>query len=64
MNSHSFGAGINYQPAGGVFKVKVPFKKKDKKIHLKNLDLKYAHYERSTGMKADIVSFGMGFSIY
>lgn len=63
LQSHAFGMGINYQPAGGIFKVKLPGKE-NKKVYLKNADLKYSHYQRSTGLNANIISFGLGFSIY
>ena len=56
------GLGINYQPAGGIAEVGSPFNN-ERKIKLKSLDLKYAHYLRSTGFNANIVSFGMGFTI-
>lgn len=62
LQSHSFGLGVNYQPAGGIAKLKAPFNK-ERAIQLKSIDLKYAHYRRSTGLQANIVSFGMGFTI-
>lgn len=69
LQSHAFGLGVNYQPAGGIFKANLPGKKgvtRDKRKHLymKNLDLKYSHYQRSTGLNANIISLGIGFSIY
>ena len=63
MQTHSFGLGVSYQPAGGVFKMGLPGKK-DKHLHMKGMDLKLAHYERNNGFRANIISFGMGFSIY
>ena len=62
LSSHSVGVGLNYQPAGGIAKVKMPFNK-SKNLQLKSVDLKYAHYLRSTGLNANIISFGLGFSI-
>lgn len=62
LSSHSVGVGVNYQPAGGIAKLKLPLAK-GKHIKLKSVDLKYAHYLRSTGLNANIVSFGLGFGI-
>jgi len=61
LQSHAFGLGISYTPVNGIFKIKTPFKKKRPYFQLSSLDLKLSHYERSTGLKSNIVSFGMGF---
>lgn len=63
LQSHAFGMGISYQPAKGIAKVKLPFTKNEY-VKLKQLELKYSHYERTTGLRADIVSFGMGFTLF
>ena len=62
LNSHNYGLGLLYSPSGGIFKIKRPLKK-ESHIVLKSLDLKYSHFNRSTGLSADIISFGLGFSI-
>ncbi len=62
LNSHAFGLGVNYTPAGGLFKVKLPMRK-EKSIYLNGIHAKAAHYRRSTNFHANIVSFGMGFTI-
>ncbi len=64
LQSHSLGLGVSYHPAGGIFKMGLLGRKKDKHLHLKGMDLKVAHYQRSTGLNANIISFGMGFTIY
>lgn len=63
LTSHAYGVGISYQPANGIANIKIPLKK-DKNFKLKNIDLKYSHYDRSTGLKANIISLGLGFSIH
>ena len=60
-SSYSYGIGISYQPAQGIANMKVPFTKKSK-ITFKSIDLKVSHYNRSNGLKANIVSLGIGFS--
>lgn len=64
LTSHSFGAGISYAPAKGLFDAKLPLLNKEKHLKLKNIDLKVAHYSRSTGMRSNIISMGMGFTIH
>lgn len=61
LNSHAFGLGITYSPAGGVARVKLPFKKRPV-FMLKSVDLKMSHYERNTGLNANIISLGLSFS--
>ncbi len=60
LNSQTYGLGIRYSPAGGIGGFKLPFKKRPI-FMLKSIDLKYSHYERSTGLTADIVSLGLSF---
>ncbi|MCB9231655.1 MAG: DUF3570 domain-containing protein [Bacteroidia bacterium] len=62
LTSHSVGLGVDYQPPGGIFRVKIP-QTDHKYIKLRNVSLKYSHYLRSTGLKADIISFGIGFDL-
>lgn len=60
LSSHAFGLGLSYQPAESIMKLGLG---KKGHLRLKSLDLKYSHYERSTGLNANIISFGMGFTI-
>jgi len=64
LTSQSFGAGISYAPAQGLASWEISKLKQGKHLKLKNIDLKYAHYSRSTGLRSNIVSLGMGFSIH
>jgi hypothetical protein len=61
MTSHSYGIGMSYSPPGGLAKLKLPFDKRPF-LMVKNIDVKYSHYDRSTGLKANIVSLGVGLS--
>lgn len=62
LSDHSFGLGMSYSPANGIASMKLPFKKRPA-FMVKSIDLKYSHYTRSTGLKADIVSLGLSFSL-
>ena len=61
LQSHTYGAGIRYSPVNGLARIKTPFKRRPV-FMLKSIDLKYSHYDRSTGLKADIISLGLSFS--
>ena len=60
LDSQTYGVGIRYSPAGGIGGFKLPFKKRPV-FMMKSVDLKYSHYDRSTGLKANIVSLGLSF---
>jgi hypothetical protein len=62
LTSRHYGIGFMYSPPDGLFKVKRPFKP-DGHLRLSSIDVKYSHYDRSTGLTADIVSFGFGVTI-
>lgn len=62
LNSHSYGLGISYAPASGLARFKLPFKNR-KLFMVKGVDLKYSHYNRSNGLKADIISLGFSFEL-
>lgn len=62
LTSHSIGVALNYQPAGGIAKVKLPYFK-DSYFKVKSVDVKYSHYLRNTGLSANIISAGIGFTI-
>jgi hypothetical protein len=51
LNSHFFGAGIRYLPEHGLFGLK----------HWNMLELRYGHYQRSTGLNSDIVTMNLRF---
>ena len=61
LQSHTYGAGIRYSPVNGLARIKTPFKERPV-FMLKSIDVKYSHYDRSTGLAADIVSVGLSFS--
>ncbi|MEO1257781.1 MAG: DUF3570 domain-containing protein [Bacteroidota bacterium] len=61
LQSHTYGAGIRYSPVNGLARMKTPFKKRPI-FMLKSIDIKYSHYDRSTGLKANIISAGLSFS--
>ncbi len=61
LSSHAYGIGLSYNPNKGIARVKLPFKKYPV-FKMKSIDLKYSHYDRSTGLKANIVSLGMSFN--
>lgn len=51
FNSHFYGAGFRIAPPNGVFKIK----------QLNALELRYGHYQKTTGMNANIVSLHLKF---
>ena len=63
LSSHTYGVGVSFQPADGIAKFPLPFGN-EKQVKFKGVDLKYSHYERSTGLKANIISLGLGFTIH
>ena len=64
LNSHAFGVGLSYQPAKGIANVNLALPSKEIPFKLKSIDLKYSHYRRSTGLNANIISLGFGFSLF
>ncbi|MDC1162110.1 DUF3570 domain-containing protein [Tenacibaculum sp.] len=53
FNSHQYGMGFRYTDVLGKFKVST--------FSLKSFDLRYNSYDRSNGLKSNIVSFGVKF---
>ncbi len=49
FNSNFFGAGFRITPPAGVFKIQ----------HLNSLELRYGHYQKTTGMNSDIISLNL-----
>lgn len=63
FSSQKFGFGFQYSPLYGVARFKGPFSKKKRKItQLKSIDLRYAHYNRSDGLKANTISANFSFT--
>ena len=60
LTSHAFGLGISYAPVNGILNIKTPFSAK-RKLSFNSIDLKYSHYQRSTGLNANIICLGLGF---
>ncbi len=60
LQSHNFGFGIHFAPLNGLARIKVPFVEK-RKIVFKGVDLRYSHYRRNTGLRANNVSLGLKF---
>lgn len=61
LSSLSYGLSLSYSPVNGIAKIKLPFKKRPAFV-IKSIELKYSHFDRSTGLKSDIVSLGLKFS--
>ena len=51
FNSNFFGAGVRIAPPEGIFKLK----------HFNALELRYGHYQKTTGMNANIISMNLRF---
>ena len=49
FNSNFYGAGFRIAPPNGVFKIQ----------HFNALELRYGHYEKTTGMKSNIISMSI-----
>ena len=63
LNSHKAGLGFRFYPVKGLLNVKFRPLLKDKNlISWKGIDLRYAHYFRTNGLQADIISVGMNFA--
>ncbi len=61
LSSLSYGLALSYSPVNGLARFKLPFK--DHPLFmLKSIELKYSHFDRSDGLKADIISLGLKFS--
>lgn len=57
FTSQKYGMGIKYSPVYGLFRFKFPSRKRLTVI--KSIELRYANYSRSDGLKANILSFNM-----
>lgn len=66
FTAQKVGLGVRYSPVYGIGRFHVPGHDGLGRPHImrfKSIDLRYAHYERSTDLTANIVSFDMGFSL-
>ena len=59
FTAHKVGLGLRYSPLYGISRFHTPFG--GRVAQLKAVDLRYAHYWRSTNLVADIVSFDLSF---
>ncbi|MCO6487183.1 MAG: DUF3570 domain-containing protein [Phaeodactylibacter sp.] len=62
LDSHTFGMGVRYAPVNGLARLRMPLGKKKDMLLLRGFDLRYAHYLRAPGLKADVVSLGLNFT--
>ncbi|MEZ5044407.1 MAG: DUF3570 domain-containing protein [Saprospiraceae bacterium] len=62
LSSHKFGMGIKLAPLYGLARMKSPIGK-EKMMIMKSLELRGAYYQRSTDLKAFIVSLGLSFGV-
>ena len=62
LSSQKIGLGISYAPTFGVKKWKSIFRK-NKASTFKEINLRFAHYERSDGFVANAVTIGIKFNI-
>ena len=66
FSAHKVGLGLRYSPVYGIGRFHVPGKNAQglpRIMRFKSLDLRYAHYQQSTDLVANIVSFDMGFAL-
>lgn len=66
FSANKMGLGLRYSPVYGITRFRVPGQNAQglpRVMRLKSLDLRYAHYRRSTDLVADIVSFDLGFAL-
>ncbi len=66
FTAHKVGLGMRYSPVYGLARFRLPGQDAQGRPHLlrlKSLDLRYAHYQRSTDLVANIVSFDLGFAL-
>ena len=66
FTAHKVGLGLRYAPVYGLGRFHVPGKDpqgRPRVARLKSVDLRYAHYQRSTDLVANIVSFDLGLAL-
>ena len=66
FSAHKVGLGLRYSPVYGLARFHVPGQTAQglpRVMRLKSVDVRYAHYQRSTDLVANIVSFDLGFAL-
>ena len=66
FSAHKTGLGLRYSPVYGLTRFRVPGQDaqgRPRVMRLRSLDLRYAHYQQSTDLVANIVSFDLGFAL-
>ena len=66
FSAHKTGLGLRYSPVYGLTRFRVPGQDaqgRPRVMRLRSLDLRYAHYQQSTDLVANIVSFNLGFAL-
>ena len=66
FSAHKTGLGLRYAPLYGLTRFRVPGQNsqgRPRVMRLRSLDLRYAHYQQSTDLVANIVSFDLGFAL-
>ena len=61
LTSHKFGLGLTISPLFGISRMKGLINK-ERITMFKSIDLRYANYQRSDGLKANIFTIGLNFS--
>ena len=65
FTAHKTGLGVRYSPVYGIGRFHVPGHDRQGRPHLmrfKTVDLRYAHYQRTTDLAADVISFDLSFA--
>lgn len=63
FESYQYGLGLRLNPIYGIFKLRIPSKKQNRFFAIQSVDLRYAHYNQTTGLKATILSFDTKFKL-
>ena len=66
LSANKVGLGLRYSPVYGISRFHVPGKNMQglpRIMRLKSLDLRYAHYQQSSNLIANIMSFDLGFAL-
>ena len=62
LDSHTFGLGIRYAPVNGLARIKFPLVKGRDVLLFRGFDLRFAHYQKTPSLKANVVSLGLNFT--
>ena len=63
FESYQYGLGLKINPIYGILSFKATKKKLLRLFSIQSIDLRYAHYKQTTGLRADIISFGTKFKL-